>query len=335
MATAAEQAEAYQADAVTALQPPHGAVIREWKAPTRRVDWTAAAGDARYPGAELVSPVAHARWRAMPVWLDIDAVGAAVAALIGLLAALWLSAAALLAVLAAPAPAAAAAADARVLVVLGSGGHSAEMLQLLRHLTASEASAPTASARAAAPSRHVDDPSSSLPPPPPPPYGRFQLVVSDGDAWSLSAAARALSPSQRTPTASTLPRARRVAQSWRSTPWTTAVSLAAALHLAARERPRTRLVLLNGPGTAAVVAVAVWTVALLALPLRLLPAPSAPRPRWRPRLVFVETFARVRRLSLTARLCRPLVDVLVVPWPELLATPAGQHRNVVYLGQLM
>ena len=47
----------------------------------------------------------------------------------------------------------------------------------------------------------------------------------------------------------------------------------------------------------------------LTSPLQLLGLPS-------PQLVYIESWARVRSLSLTARLVRPFVDRFIVQWPE-------------------
>jgi len=101
----------------------------------------------------------------------------------------------------------------------------------------------------------------------------------------------------------TIPRSREVGQPWLSSALTTArASLWAAL-LVLRERPD--LLLANGPGTCVPLAVAAFL--------------------WRAagacgtRVAYVESVARVRRLSLSARLLRALrvPDVLLVQWPAL------------------
>lgn len=47
-----------------------------------------------------------------------------------------------------------------------------------------------------------------------------------------------------------------------------------------------------------------------------------------PKLIFVESFARVRSLSLSGRLLRNVVDVFLVQWPTT-------HRGAVYRGLLV
>lgn len=163
-------------------------------------------------------------------------------------------------------------------IMLGSGGHTAEMLQLIRTL----------------------------------PHGEFHprvYLVSEGDVHSL-ARARALEgalaphPLQ----ALVLPRARAVGQSWLSTPftvvWSTIYTIWALatrpVWLGAR-RPRVDVLLMNGPATCVPLCIAVWC-------LRITGAPS-------PAMVYIESFARVHSLSLTARIVRHMVDRFVVQWP--------------------
>jgi beta-1,4-N-acetylglucosaminyltransferase len=64
------------------------------------------------------------------------------------------------------------------------------------------------------------------------------------------------------------------------------------------------VLLLNGPGTCFVLCVGTYINRFLGLPS--------------PKLVYVETFARVRTLSLTGKLLRPIADRYIVQWPDLL-----------------
>lgn len=89
-----------------------------------------------------------------------------------------------------------------------------------------------------------------------------------------------------------IPRAREVHQSWSSTFVSTSRALAASLRLVARLRPD--LVVANGPGTC-------LPVCLVA---RLLGA----------RLIFCESWCRVKRLSLTGRILYPLCHRFLVHW---------------------
>ncbi|KAI0267141.1 glycosyltransferase family 1 protein [Gloeopeniophorella convolvens] len=175
-------------------------------------------------------------------------------------------------------------------VFLGSGGHSSEALSLISALDFSR-------------------------------YTPRTYIVSEGDPLSEQKAialerlkaASALSLA-RNPIGGyrilTIPRARRVHQNLLTTPFTALRSLHAALyHVIAAPRlpggsPSFDSLLLNGPGTCFVLCVAAYINRFLGL--------SSPR------LIYVESFARVRKLSLTGKLLRPIVDSFIVQWPELL-----------------
>ncbi|KAI9183290.1 UDP-N-acetylglucosamine transferase subunit [Blastocladiella emersonii ATCC 22665] len=106
-----------------------------------------------------------------------------------------------------------------MLVVLGSGGHTMEMLQLLRTVTPDVC-----------------------------PYARV-YVVARGDEHSLARVAH-FEVEQAHGQAyhvRQLPRARRVGQSFWTAPWTTLVALVHAVWIVYSEAPR--LLLVNGPGT--------------------------------------------------------------------------------------
>ncbi|EPQ29661.1 uncharacterized protein PFL1_02881 [Pseudozyma flocculosa PF-1] len=200
----------------------------------------------------------------------------------------------------------------RVGLFLGSGGHTTELLQLLRAL-------------------------------PPGRYAERLYLYSSGDNFSLQKARefeRTLVPrsSDDTPPLHTLevPRARRVHQSFLSTPLSLLYSLAFCIdhivrrplvdaHITRRAQWRQRrarqgwnddgarcpfadLVLMNGPGTCVPIVVSIYLLKFLGLPS--------------PKLIYIESFARVKSLSLTAKLVRPLVDRFVVQWPEA-AGPLG------------
>ncbi|CAD6941418.1 unnamed protein product [Tilletia controversa] len=210
----------------------------------------------------------------------------------------------------------------KVAVFLGSGGHTAEMLKLVSAL----------------------DPAR---------YTERIYFVSHGDQFSsqkareletslASTRTRIKSESRRekddtsdsTPrvVVEELPRARRVHQSFATTPLTAAQCLLVCIdHVLVRPlkaswrtgtRPRRRpqsdsgrspavsrkndvfadLLLLNGPGTCVPLVLAVYIRKVLGLHA--------------PHIMYVESFARVRSLSLSAKLLQGLVDTFVVQWPE-------------------
>lgn len=178
-------------------------------------------------------------------------------------------------------------------VFLGSGGHTSEALQLLSALDFAR-------------------------------YTPRRYFISDGDALSAQKAValehtKSLSHTVRTQETGqdyliiTIPRARQVHQPLFSTPFSALWSLLACIYhltispiLSSQERGNflTDVLVLNGPGTCAPLCIAIIINRFLGL--------SSPR------VVYVESFARVHSLSLSARLLRPLVDRFVVQWPQLL-----------------
>lgn len=171
-------------------------------------------------------------------------------------------------------------------VFLGSGGHSSEALSLVSALDFSR-------------------------------YTPRTYLVSEGDSLSAQKAialeglkaASAKSPAKGGYQILTIPRARRVHQNILTVPFTTLRSLLAAVYHVTfapqlSGESAFDVLLLNGPGTCVVLCLAAYINRFLGL--------SSPR------LVYIETFARVRELSLTGKLLRPIVDRFVVQWPDLL-----------------
>ena len=131
-----------------------------------------------------------------------------------------------------PAAARLAGATTRVLVVLGSGGHTAEMLRLVAAVRARRAA-----------------------------YGPWHYVVAQSDTTSVGRLERAEPGGGYAVTR--LRRAREVGQPWLASAWTTALALptaVAAVHAAAPD-----LVLVNGPGTCVPVAAAAFLLRVLGL----------------------------------------------------------------------
>ncbi|CAZ86305.1 unnamed protein product [Tuber melanosporum] len=178
-----------------------------------------------------------------------------------------------------------------ILYLLGSGGHTAEMLSLI--------SSPCPSA------------SSSR-------YKRTYMI-SRGDALSVKKAAAFEYASTSSPTSYDIleiPRARLVGQSWLSTPWTCAACLAGCVRAFARVG-FPDVVVCNGPGSAVVVVGVCFFCKLLGL--------------CRTRIIYVESFARVRSLSLSGRLLYVFTDRFIVQWPGLVE----KYRRAEYHGILI
>ncbi|KAI0733193.1 glycosyltransferase family 1 protein [Fomitopsis betulina] len=166
----------------------------------------------------------------------------------------------------------------RLAVFLGSGGHTSEAMTLLSALDFNR-------------------------------YSPRTYIISEGDilsarkaiALELSKAADSVFHSGKTKpyTILTIPRARRVHQPLYTTPVTAAQSLLTCLYHVtmvpiATRTPFADVLVLNGPGTCFVLCLAVAINRIIGLPS--------------PRLIYVESFARVRSLSLSGKLMRPLVD---------------------------
>lgn len=106
-----------------------------------------------------------------------------------------------------------------------------------------------------------------------------------------------------------LPRARRVGQSLPSTALSTLKTiLVAVTHLFIRPLLRhpakswADVLIINGPGTCVVLVLVSWIRRVLGLEYT--------------KIIYVESFARVKSLSLSGKLVRPFVDTFVVQWPE-------------------
>ncbi|CAM9723641.1 unnamed protein product [Chrysoparadoxa australica] len=193
----------------------------------------------------------------------------------------------------------------KTMVVLGSGGHTSEMLHLVATLSSSV-------------------------------YHPLCYVVAQTDHTSI-----ARIPTDREFTVKVIPRSREVGQSWSSTVWTTLVALFSSARLVFQERPD--LLLVNGPGRRNLLQVTVPLISLAdLLPsfLFLHPGTCIPIAFWflllkasclkRGRLIFCESFCRVLTLSMTGQLLYYFADRFIVHWPELLE----KFAYVEYIGQL-
>ncbi|KAI0036955.1 glycosyltransferase family 1 protein [Vararia minispora EC-137] len=173
-----------------------------------------------------------------------------------------------------------------IAVFLGSGGHTSEMLTMVSTLDFSR-------------------------------YADRTYILSEGDLLSAEKAkslertkAHNSKKSPQPCTILRIPRARRVKQSILTTPFTAAVSLLRCVHLLTIAPlfggpPVPDVLLLNGPGTCVVLCLAVLFNRLLGLPS--------------PRMIYVESFARVKSLSQSGKLLQYIVDSFVVQWPQALA----------------
>ncbi|KAK0195701.1 glycosyltransferase family 1 protein [Armillaria mellea] len=173
----------------------------------------------------------------------------------------------------------------KLAVFLGSGGHTSEAIALLSSLD----------------------------------YTRFSsriYIVSDGDTLSTQKAKdlenkKCASSSKQNFAVWTIPRARQVHQPLLSSPWTALwsllrcmqhVTISPLLSSSSASQPFADVLILNGPGTCISLCIAIYVNKFIGLPV--------------PKLIYVESFARVHSLSLSGKLLRPLVDRFVVQWPQ-------------------
>ncbi|KAL7512719.1 hypothetical protein ACHAXN_011529 [Cyclotella atomus] len=168
------------------------------------------------------------------------------------------------------------------MVVLGSGGHTTEMIHLIEQL----------------------DPKL---------YSPVVYVVADSDGTSISRLKQYIaqvqncnnkdsdSNSQSMAAVHRLPRPREVHQSYTSSILPTLRAIYHTYYLLQQEQPD--LILANGPG------MCVPLIYLIFL-FRFLGVSSC-------KMIFVESLCRVQTLSLSGKLVYPIVDQFVVHWPSL------------------
>ncbi|KAL7752754.1 hypothetical protein RI367_001756 [Sorochytrium milnesiophthora] len=186
------------------------------------------------------------------------------------------------------------------MAVFGSGGHTMELLQLVDTLTLSDFSA------------------------------RVYVVGAD-DSISVARAHRFESTHVTASTRYTIcvvPRARKVGQSWLTTPLTTLQALAASVYAVLRHRPSIAWlqIVCNGPGTCVPVCVSGWVLRCVNRLLTLGRCADTPQ------VVYVESFARVKSLSLSGSIIYRLhlADRFLVQWRYLADTyPRAEYYGVL------
>lgn len=212
-----------------------------------------------------------------------------------------------------------------IMVVLGSGGHTAEMLQMLREINPSDYShrrylVSSGDELSAAKARDFEQTlrRKSLP---------RQAFGTHGEVGSTTTAAGGAGTGDtRSYSIVTVPRARMVHQPLISTPITALFCLFACLNvLKPSERGHTQfpnLILVNGPGTAVVVVLAAFL-------LRFFSYRGANQPGTL-RVLYVESWARVKTLSLSGRLLLHVADRFIVQWDYLRdSIPGTEYRICV------
>ena len=200
-------------------------------------------------------------------------------------------------------------ASAHVLIVLGSGGHTAEMLAILRNsLTGRPDAAGEQTIKALDWSR----------------FAHRTWVVSSGDSFSATRAKEfedeACSLTSKSDghgqantqsyTILTVPRARKIHQPLITAPFSSLQCLWACVQLLlSHKQGFPDLILINGPATATIM---VWASVLL----RFFGVRDA-NDAGKMRTIYVESWARVKKLSLSGRLLCWVADRVLVQWPQL------------------
>jgi beta-1,4-N-acetylglucosaminyltransferase len=219
--------------------------------------------------------------------------------------------------------------QAHLLIVLGSGGHTAEMLNILS----------TSLTPHQAPSN----------------FTCRTYVVSSGDSFSAQKAHEFESSftnttekqSSSTYNVVTVHRARKVHQSLFTAPFSSlrclwdCIQVLKGSHadfqsdVSARGYPD--LILTNGPGTGVIVILA--SIILLFFGFGGNPSDNDAQAKsqgtfeaGQMRSIYIESWARVQTLSLSGRLLKPLVDRFIVQWPQLVKK---EGQRVEYIGPLV
>ena len=186
----------------------------------------------------------------------------------------------------------------KTLIVLGSGGHTTEMLYLTQFLNPAQYH-PILYCKA------DTDTTSAL---------RLSLPLQQAPKAAAAAAAGGQQQQQQI---WNIPRSREVGQSYWTSIFTTFYAFGLALYWQVRIRPD--LILCNGPGTCLPVCVAgfLWRIISFGGGFSSFRGGNSNTSSSSPKLVFVESYCRVQTLSLTGKLLYPFVDVFCLHWPEL------------------
>lgn len=186
----------------------------------------------------------------------------------------------------------------KTLVILGSGGHTSEMIRLLDELDSE---------------RYLSN---------------LVYIVADSDNTSLPRLEEHLK-AKTTPTTTQLdasssyevyqlPRAREVHQSYLSSIYTTLRSIVSTYTLLRNVQPD--LIIANGPGTCVPVLYVACVLRWISYSISFL-FPSSSKTTLSSfqqcKMIFVESVCRVKTLSLSGRLVYPIVDLFIVHWPYL------------------
>lgn len=199
-----------------------------------------------------------------------------------------------------------------LLIVLGSGGHTSEMLSMLEKASTSAPHNP----------KPLDWKS----------YTHRTWIVGQDDTFSalrtenFEASIAAKGTALGAWTVRAVPRARRIHQPLLTTPLSSLMCLYACICVLLQEERQhglPDLILTNGPATATIMVLASVVVRFFNL--------RGAQSKGKMRTIYVESFARVKKLSLSGRIMCWLVDRVLVQWEQL----HGVGGKGEYLGVLV
>ncbi|XP_026670352.1 UDP-N-acetylglucosamine transferase subunit ALG14 homolog [Ceratina calcarata] len=171
---------------------------------------------------------------------------------------------------------------AKTMIILGSGGHTAEMMRILRYLDFKN-------------------------------YYPRVYVYADTDLMSIQKV-KELEKDNTDYKTIVIRRSREIHQSYYTSIYTTIRATVESIPHIWRESPR--LLLCNGPGTC----VPLCTIAFLFKLFYIMDIT----------IVFIESFCRVKTLSLTGKILYYIVDYHIVQWPYLYK-PTDRNNKTLYI----
>lgn len=173
----------------------------------------------------------------------------------------------------------------KTLIILGSGGHTTEMMAILQQMNLTN-------------------------------YSPRVYVLAKTDTTSHSKIIEFEGRGIDDVEIATIFRSRHVSQSYVSSVLTTLFSIFMCIPLVLRSRPD--LILCNGPGTCVPICLIAFLLKVFGINRHV-------------KISFIESYCRVKTLSLTGKILLPFADLFAVQWPDLTKI----SKRIQYFGRLM
>lgn len=168
------------------------------------------------------------------------------------------------------------------MVYFGSGGHTTEMLRMIKELSLS--------------------------------YSPLYFVLGHSDITSKQLIDKSMFKFKHSPSWHHVYRSREVKQSLLTTIFTSIKSLWTCFFLVFKLQPS--LIICNGPGTCIFICYSAFLLHLLGIK--------------ESRIIFIESFCRVKKLSVSGLLIYPIADKFIVQWPNL----SRKYSKAEYIGKI-